>query len=162
MATSPTSQNKQYWDTTLSGAFIIPSRTSILETLGKVTASPPKIPPKSTIGAVENVVFHIRQLGSYHPYLASGLLFAAVFGLSVLLRRRMRSIARGSGGGGGGSSSILAGVVAGTGGILNGVVGSAGYFRLDGREGLLNGLGVGGGGGGGAGGTIGGGAEKSD
>jgi hypothetical protein len=61
------------------------------------------------------------------------VLFAAIAGLALTLKKKMRRLAGGSGGGG----------------ILNGVpgnAGGAGYFRLDGKEGLLNGLGVSGGG----------------
>jgi protein disulfide-isomerase len=144
-------QNKKFWDTTASGAFIIPSRTSILETLSKVITSPPKIPPKSTIGAIQNVVFHIRQFGSYHPYLALAVLLATIFGLAGLLRKRMRGFGKfgGSNGGGGGGRGILTGLGSLGGGGAGGGGGAAGYFKLDGKEGLLNGLGVGGGGGGG-------------
>jgi protein disulfide-isomerase len=125
-------QNKRYWDTTTSGAFIRPLRTSIIETLSNVISSPPQIQPKSTIGTLENVFFQIRQFASYHPSLALGLLFAAVVALALLLKRKMKSAAR----------------LAGGGGILHGVLGvgagnAGGYFKLDGKEGLLSGMGVG-------------------
>ncbi|RMD42881.1 hypothetical protein DV735_g2242, partial [Chaetothyriales sp. CBS 134920] len=42
--------NRRYWDRTDSGAFIVPSRTSILETLPRVVSHPPRLTPKSTIG----------------------------------------------------------------------------------------------------------------
>ncbi|KAG9841779.1 thioredoxin-like protein, partial [Aureobasidium melanogenum] len=38
--------NQRYWDLTSTGNPIVPSRVSILETLPKVVASPPKISPK--------------------------------------------------------------------------------------------------------------------
>lgn len=42
----------RYWDNTITGNPIIPSRTSILETIPKVVISPPKIKPKLTISRV--------------------------------------------------------------------------------------------------------------
>lgn len=42
----------RYWDNTITGNPIIPSRTSILETIPKVVVNPPKIKPKLTITRV--------------------------------------------------------------------------------------------------------------
>jgi protein disulfide-isomerase len=64
----------------------MPSRTSILETLPRIVASPPKLTPKSTIGAFENVFFQIRNFGTYHPYLSVGVLIVSVFALFWVLR----------------------------------------------------------------------------
>ncbi|KAK5044720.1 hypothetical protein LTR84_010494 [Exophiala bonariae] len=105
-------ENRRYWDQTDSGAFIVPSRTSILETLGRIVASPPKLTPKSTIGTFENVFFQIRNFGTYHPYLSFALLVAAIITLISVLRNGTtikRSLSRNS----------------------------SGYFQLDGKEGLL-------------------------
>ncbi|RVX67270.1 hypothetical protein B0A52_09307 [Exophiala mesophila] len=105
-------ENRRYWDQTDSGAFIVPSRTSILETLGRIVANPPKLTPKSTIGTFENIFFQIRNFGTYHPYLSVGLLLAAVVALISILRNGTtikRSLSRNS----------------------------SGYFQLDGKEGLL-------------------------
>lgn len=137
-------QNRRYWDSTDSGAPITPSRTSILETIPRVVASPPKLTPKSTIGTVEHAFFTIRSFGSWHPYWAVGILVVAIIGLAGLLRRRMRGSGIKLGLGSPGFSSGLGGGGGGGGG--------KGYFRLEGKEGLLGGLGLGGGGG----------TEKSD
>jgi protein disulfide-isomerase len=103
-------QNRRYWDTTESGAYIVPSRTSILETLPKIVNSPPKLKPKSTIGTFENIIFQIRNFGTYHPFLTVGVLILAVAALVVILKNGMQK-------GFGRSTS--------------------GFFRLDGKEGLL-------------------------
>ncbi|KZF25322.1 putative disulfide isomerase [Xylona heveae TC161] len=101
--------NRRFWDQTITGNYIVPSRTSILETLPKVVASPPKLTPKSTAGKIETVFYSGRRLSYEHPFLALGLLIGFVCGLSLWGRRRIRR-ARGHGGG---------------------------FFHLDGREGLL-------------------------
>ncbi|OAL32595.1 protein disulfide-isomerase domain [Fonsecaea nubica] len=104
--------NRRYWDVTDSGAYIMPSRTSILETLPRIVANPPKLTPKSTIGAFENVFFQIRNFGTYHPYLSFGLLIISVVLLFWVLRNGStikRTLSRNS----------------------------SGYFHLDGKEGLL-------------------------
>ncbi|KIW32365.1 protein disulfide-isomerase domain [Cladophialophora immunda] len=104
--------NRRYWDVTDSGAYIMPSRTSILETLPRIVANPPKLTPKSTIGAFENVFFQIRNFGTYHPYLSFGLLIISVILLFWVLRNGStikRTLSRNS----------------------------SGYFHLDGKEGLL-------------------------
>ena len=90
----------------------MPSRTSILETLPRIVANPPKLTSKSTIGAFENVFFQIRNFGTYHPYLSIGVLIASVFALFWVLKNGAtikKTLSR------------------------NG----SGYFQLDGKEGLL-------------------------
>lgn len=90
----------------------MPSRTSILETLPRIVASPPKLTSKSTIGAFENIFFQIRNFGTYHPYLSFGLLVLSVVALLWVLKNGTtikRTLSRNS----------------------------SGYFHLDGREGLL-------------------------
>lgn len=108
-------QNRRYWDTTESGAYIMPSRTSILETLPKIVNSPPKLTPKSTIGTFENIVFQIRNFGTYHPFLTVGVLIMAIATLVGILKNGMQK-------GFGRTAS--------------------GFFRLDGREGLLGNTGA--------------------
>jgi protein disulfide-isomerase len=95
-----------------SGAYIMPSRTSILETLPRIVANPPKLTPTSTIGAFENVFFQIRNFGTYHPYLSVVALIMSVFALFWVLRNG-ESIRKTLG------------------------KSSSGYFNLDGKEGLL-------------------------
>lgn len=90
----------------------MPSRTSILETLPRIVASPPKLTSKSTIGAFENVFFQIRNFGTYHPYLSFGVLIISIVTLLWVLRNGStikKSLSRNS----------------------------SGYFNLDGKEGLL-------------------------
>ena len=88
----------------------MPSRTSILETLPKIVNSPPKLKPKSTIGVFENIIFQIRNFGTYHPVLTVGILVIATAALVSILKNGKR---KGFGGA------------------------SGGFFHLDGKEGLL-------------------------
>jgi protein disulfide-isomerase len=105
-------QNRRYWDVTDTGNYITPSRTSILETLPRIVASPPKLSPKSTIGTFENIFFQIRNFGTYHPYLSVFVLIGAIFALVQVLR----------------NGSQIRQTMSRT---------SSGYFKLDGKEGLL-------------------------
>ncbi|KAK7754129.1 hypothetical protein SLS62_003975 [Diatrype stigma] len=82
--------NRRYWDTTITGNYIIPSRTSILETISKVTASPPEIKPKLTISSFEKVFFDIRVTFTEHPYLSGGCVLGLTLGVVSLLRGRSR------------------------------------------------------------------------
>ena len=93
-------QNRRYWDTTISGAYIVPSRTSILETIPKVVASPPKISSKSSTGAVQRVFFGFTGLTSSHPWLSAiiliaGLVIGWMYGKGRVGRRRGISLGSG-------------------------------------------------------------------
>jgi protein disulfide-isomerase len=66
------------------------SRTSILETIPKVVASPPKIKPKSTIGSFEKFFFNLRGAISGHRYLTVVLIFGIFVGVLMYGRGRMR------------------------------------------------------------------------
>ncbi|KAG9247036.1 thioredoxin-like protein [Calycina marina] len=81
---------RRYWDTTISGNFIMPSRTSILETLKNVASSHPTIQPKSTISSFEKFFFDIRSASSNHPFLSMIGILGAIFALVVSTRRRRR------------------------------------------------------------------------
>jgi protein disulfide-isomerase len=105
-------QNKRYWDTTISGAPIVPSRTSILETLTKITRDPPGISPKYTTGAIARSFYQARGFSSNHPWLSLTFFVAATLVLGYLGRGKIRRSR----------------------GISNG-----GFFQLDGKEGLLSG-----------------------
>jgi protein disulfide-isomerase len=83
-------QNRRYWDTTITGNAIIPSRTSILETLPKVVASPPKIKAKRTISSFEQVIFDLKSAALEHPILATGLTLAVILAAGLWARRRLR------------------------------------------------------------------------
>ncbi|KAK3319289.1 thioredoxin-like protein [Apodospora peruviana] len=87
--------NRRYWDVTITGNYIVPSRTSILETVNKVTASPPKIKPKLTIGALEKIFFDIKMTFSEHPYLSMGCILGLGLGCASWFRGRLRRTARG-------------------------------------------------------------------
>ncbi len=68
----------------------MPSRTSILETVNKVTASPPKLKPKLTIGFFAKIAFDVKTTFKEHPYLSAGCVLGVAFGCLSLLRGRMR------------------------------------------------------------------------
>lgn len=108
--------NRRYWDTTISGAPIMPSRTSILETLPKVIASPPKISSKSSTGFIQRIFFGLRGAATGHPWVSLGMLIGIVIGTLVWGRGRMKMGKKRN---------------------------SGGFFQLDGKEGFLNGGGYG-------------------
>jgi protein disulfide-isomerase len=83
-------QNKKYWDTTITGNAIIPSRTSILETIPKVVASPPKIKAKRTISSFDQIIFDLRSAASERPILALCAIGSVVLLAVMWTRRRMR------------------------------------------------------------------------
>ncbi|KAI9756788.1 MAG: hypothetical protein M4579_003705 [Chaenotheca gracillima] len=117
--------NRRFWDTTASGGFIVPSRTSILETLPKVVKSPPELKAKSSTSSLETVYYEVRSASNSHPYISIGCLVGMLVGLAIWGRGRIR---RGKNSPGGP--------------IINGSSGSGGgggFFRLDGKEGLLGG-----------------------
>lgn len=101
----------------------MPSRTSILETIPLVIASPPKLKSKSTIGTVESAFFHTRSFVVNHPFIF--FLFIAGSVLAVTYFTRGKALLRRVG-------------LGGRGGLLGGGNGG-GFFHLDGKEGLLNG-----------------------
>ncbi|KAA8573305.1 hypothetical protein MFRU_053g00450 [Monilinia fructicola] len=83
--------NRRYWDTTITGNYIIPSRTSILETIPKVVSNPPVIKPKSTVGSLEKMFFNIRGAISGHPFLSFGLALGIVLGITMYGRGKVGS-----------------------------------------------------------------------
>ncbi|EEP77373.1 conserved hypothetical protein [Uncinocarpus reesii 1704] len=112
-------ENRRYWDTTPNGGFIVPSRTSILETITHVVSSPSKLSSKSTVGTFESIFFSIRTFITSHPIITLLLIAASLIVASSVARGKLR---RGRSGGG------LLGNVGGS---------SGGFFHLDGKEGLL-------------------------
>ena len=94
----------------------MPSRTSILETLPKVVASPPKISSKSSTGVIQRIFFGLRGAATGHPWVSLGMLIGIVIGTLTWGRGRMKSGKKRS---------------------------SGGFFQLDGKEGILNGGGYG-------------------
>ncbi|KMU91339.1 disulfide-isomerase A6 [Coccidioides immitis H538.4] len=114
-------ENRRYWDTTPNGGFIVPSRTSILETITHVVSNPSKLKSKSTVGTFEGLFFCIRTFTFAHPIITFLLFVAVLFVSSFIARGKLR---RGRSAGG------LLGSVGGS---------SGGFFHLDGKEGLLGG-----------------------
>ncbi len=84
------SQSRRYWDQTITGNYILPSRTSILETIGKITTSPNLIKPKLTISSFEKFFFDIRVTLTEHPFLSAGCIFGVGLGLASWFRGRLR------------------------------------------------------------------------
>ncbi|KAI2781040.1 thioredoxin-like protein [Daldinia loculata] len=82
--------NRRYWDMTITGSPIVPSRVSILETISKVTASPPLIKPKLTISSFEKIFFDIRVTFTEHPYLSFGCIAGIGLGCASWFRGRIR------------------------------------------------------------------------
>ncbi|PUU72469.1 hypothetical protein B9Z19DRAFT_674797 [Tuber borchii] len=87
---------KQYWDTTLEGTAIVPSRSIILDTLKAVIAEHPRIRSKSTTNRFETAYYQIRAKISNHPLASWFLLASVVIALAVWGRGRMKR--RGTGG----------------------------------------------------------------
>jgi protein disulfide-isomerase len=73
----------------------VPSRTSNLETNNKVTASPPKLKPKLTIGFFSKILFDIKTTFKEHPYLSAGCVLGVAFGALSLLKGRIARRAKG-------------------------------------------------------------------
>lgn len=110
-----TLQNHRFWDTTESGAYIVPSRTSILETLKEVVSGSSKLSSKSSTGFLQQIFFMITGPFSHHPWISIGILLGIGLGGSYWGKKRIRRTKGGTGG----------------------------FFQLDGKEGLLNGGGYG-------------------
>lgn len=83
-------QNQRYWDTTITGNPIVPSRTSILETLPKVVASPPKISPKNKNSFFGHLLFTVRMGCANHPIITLAFALGAIIGLAVWARGHVR------------------------------------------------------------------------
>ncbi|OWP03542.1 hypothetical protein B2J93_7560 [Marssonina coronariae] len=81
---------RRYWDTTITGNSIMASRTSILETIPKVVASPPKIKPKSTISNFQKFFFDIRGAIKGHPLFAVAILAGIFIGATWFTKGRTR------------------------------------------------------------------------
>ncbi|KAF2125035.1 thioredoxin-like protein [Dothidotthia symphoricarpi CBS 119687] len=82
--------NRRYWDVTISGEPIRPSRSSILETINKVTANPPKIPSKSTAGTFQSFYLSVRRFCGGHPIVAVGMMIVFIVAATLFGRSRTR------------------------------------------------------------------------
>ncbi|KAI9784066.1 MAG: hypothetical protein M1835_003657 [Candelina submexicana] len=107
--------NRKYWDTTSAGGYIVPSRTSILETLPKIVSNPPKLTPKSTTGRIEEAFFRLRGASSSHPWLTLAFVFVGLVIGGLWGKGRIRR-GKGFGGGGGGFFTLDGEKGAGAGG----------------------------------------------
>jgi protein disulfide-isomerase len=101
----------------------MPSRTSILETIPLVISNPPRLKSKSTIGIFEFTFFHTRNFIANHRIVSIVIFVVCLIAAAIIGRRRMTRRSSFS------SSS---------GGILGYGSGGGGFFRLDGKEGILN------------------------
>jgi protein disulfide-isomerase len=88
-------QNKQYWDQTVDGGSINPSRSRILETLRDVLSKSPSISSKSTSTRIERVFFIFRGGVHNHPWMTVGLFVSAALVVAFWGRGRMRRNAAG-------------------------------------------------------------------
>ncbi len=79
--------NKRYWDLTTFGNPIVPSRTSILETLPRIVANPPKLSPKSTTTALGHVWWVIRGQIYEHPIISACLSVVVVVAMFLWSRK---------------------------------------------------------------------------
>lgn len=84
------SQNRKYWDRTVTGNHILVSRTSIIETLDKIVYGPNVIKHKLTVSAPEKVLFDMRAAFSEHPFLSLGCVVGIGFGVWSWYRGRGR------------------------------------------------------------------------
>jgi protein disulfide-isomerase len=81
----------------MTGNAIVPSRTSILETLPRVLANPPKISPKSSVSTIGTIFYKMKSAWTHHPWLSSVILIAFIIG-SFVGTKRLRRRTWGSGG----------------------------------------------------------------
>ncbi|KAK5998464.1 putative C3D6.13c-like protein [Cladobotryum mycophilum] len=82
--------NRKYWDNTVTGNYILVSRTSIMETLDKIVYSPHVLKPKLTVSYIEKIFLDIRSAFTDHPYLTLGCIAALVYGSYTWFRGRTR------------------------------------------------------------------------
>jgi protein disulfide-isomerase len=73
--------NHRYWENTMTGNPIVPSRTSIIETLPRVVANPPKIPYKRTMTILGHVWWVVKTQMQEHPLVT---VFFSLFALVVV------------------------------------------------------------------------------
>jgi protein disulfide-isomerase len=81
----------------MTGNPIVPSRTSILETLPRVLANPPKISPKSSVSTLGTIFYKLKSAWNHHPWISFIVLIAFILG-SFVGTRKMRRRTWGTGG----------------------------------------------------------------
>ncbi|KAJ4291779.1 hypothetical protein N0V90_009674 [Kalmusia sp. IMI 367209] len=79
--------NHRYWDVSVNGESIRPSRSSILDTIKEVTKNPPTISPKSTAGTFTSLWLSVRN----HPIITLGLVVGIIVAAIMLTNKRRRS-----------------------------------------------------------------------
>nr|POE87988.1 uncharacterized protein c3d6.13c [Quercus suber] len=82
--------NHRYWDVTMTGNPIVPSRTSILETLPRAIANPPKIASKSTTTTLGHVWWVAKGQLFEHPIVSISVSIAILLGIVILARRHTK------------------------------------------------------------------------
>jgi protein disulfide-isomerase len=78
--------NKRYWDNTVTGNSIVPSRTSILETLSRIVSNPANLPPKSTTTPLGHIWWVIRGGFLSHPLVSAVILLVFFIGGAIYAR----------------------------------------------------------------------------
>ncbi|CZT19662.1 related to disulfide isomerase [Ramularia collo-cygni] len=92
-------RNHRYWDVTMTGNPIVPSRTSILETLPRIVANPPKIQPKRTTNALGHLWWVLKGLVVEHPVVSLAMALGMCGIAGWYGRRHVRNVVPGVGGG---------------------------------------------------------------
>ncbi|KAK5138205.1 hypothetical protein LTR08_004901 [Meristemomyces frigidus] len=82
--------NHRYWDNTMTGNPIVPSRTSILETLPRVVSNPPKISAKSTTTPLGHVWWVLKGQLLEHPLVSTGIALGILVALAIFTRRHVK------------------------------------------------------------------------
>lgn len=78
--------NKRYWDNTVTGNPIVPSRTSILETLSRIVSNPSNLSPKSTTTPLGHLWWVIRGGFLSHPLVSAVILLVFSIGGVIYAR----------------------------------------------------------------------------
>jgi len=82
--------NKRYWDNTVTGNSIVPSRTSILETLSRVVSNPTNLPPKSTTTPLGHIWWVISGGFLSHPLVSAIILLVFFVGGTIYARNYVK------------------------------------------------------------------------
>lgn len=83
--------NQKYWDVTENGVPISPSRTSIIGTLTRIVANPPKIKPKRRHTLMGHLWWTVKRGFVKHPLLNAGVVLVIVVSVALWARSRFGS-----------------------------------------------------------------------
>lgn len=89
-------QSRRYWDQTVTGNYIMVSRTAISESLDRIVYGPNTIPSKLTTSLISKIFHDMGVTFVEHPYLSAG----CIVGLLVLAYTWFSGRVRRSRGGG--------------------------------------------------------------